>query len=470
MIAEIKVPAHIAALPPAPADFKPCRLWENFGDNFDNHKAFSRKKNRTYWVLFSELREAVYTRKADCVGHVPRDDKADDVVGSFECWADVLRTFAAFCFHEHNKCRDHPDTCSTEPCPDHIPAREIPADPPGERRVKVEVREGRVKPERSTPKLEGTPATRTSRSTRVSRQVPPSPAESESEDDSDVLEPGGVPLYDPDTPPPRRKHPASGMDEAEGEGAARGHSRRPASRDLSQAGTAGGASRANTAAASRAGTAAEGSASRGSAAPGSRAAPSVAAPSRAGPQSPPRAAPPSRAAAPSSRAAPPSRAARSWPPRGVGPSRSALALAAPSRVTAARVASPPTSVTVSSASSLSASTSAASSVKGKGRVMEGPQVGSGSSASQALQRAPTVGPSSTAAAGSARTGSRRGGVRREDPFYISAGGQILHDEEDAFKAMEAGPLKVVGGWKAVVEYVRQMVQTEDAPGGMQMDL
>ncbi|KAJ7038908.1 hypothetical protein C8F04DRAFT_1179246 [Mycena alexandri] len=207
MIPRLRVPPAIAALAAPPANFVPCRLHEAFSGNFKNHADFSRQGNKTYWVVFSWAREAVFTLKADCLaGKEPKDD----VVGSFAEWADVVRVWAAFCYHHHGKCERHPRSCARSMCPAHPRPYDPPAEP-GRRdprvklEVKVEVGVG-VKRERATPRLE-TPKHR--RAETSMRRVPvshtPVPQSPSDGYDSDVVEPGGVPLWAPDTPPARRE-------------------------------------------------------------------------------------------------------------------------------------------------------------------------------------------------------------------------------------------------------------------------
>ncbi|KAJ7016687.1 hypothetical protein C8F04DRAFT_1201684 [Mycena alexandri] len=199
MIPRLRVPPAIAALAAPPANFVPCRLHEAFSGNFKNHADFSRQGNKTYWVVFSWAREAVFTLKADCLaGKEPEDDERD-VVGSFAEWADVVRVWAAFCYHHHGKCERHPRSCARSMCPAHPRPYDPPAEP-GRRdprvklEVKVEVGVG-VKRERATPRLETPKHRRAETSMRrapVSHTpVPQSPSDGY---DSDVVEPGGVPL------------------------------------------------------------------------------------------------------------------------------------------------------------------------------------------------------------------------------------------------------------------------------------
>ncbi|KAJ7030297.1 hypothetical protein C8F04DRAFT_1264060 [Mycena alexandri] len=207
MPAILRVLHAIETLRRAPPDFTPCRLVERFSPNFDNHTDFSRRGNQTYWVCFSLGREAVYSLKPQCIAGKSWDDNEDDVVGSFACWEDVLITWAAFCFHHHDKCDRHRNICRVSGCPAHLPR---PDQPPAchatvERRIKVEVKvetSPRVKLERATPKVQVRRSTSTSGS-RARHSVRPAsrPSPVEEDDDDDYV--GGVPLYDPDTPPPQ---------------------------------------------------------------------------------------------------------------------------------------------------------------------------------------------------------------------------------------------------------------------------
>ncbi|KAJ7017504.1 hypothetical protein C8F04DRAFT_1279284 [Mycena alexandri] len=204
MIPPLRVPPAVKALPAPPAGFVPCLLRESFGGNFTNHADFSRQGNKTYWVLFSSAREAVYTLKPECVAGKNREDDERDVVASFAEWGEVLRVWGAFCYHHHGKCEHHANSCRRG-CPTHRRPQTPPEPARRDPRVKVEVG---VKPERATPKLQ-TPRRSTSTTgsrARASTRPPsrPSPVE---EDDANYM--GTVPLYDPDTPPPRRARSAS---------------------------------------------------------------------------------------------------------------------------------------------------------------------------------------------------------------------------------------------------------------------
>ncbi|KAJ7712128.1 hypothetical protein B0H16DRAFT_1479699 [Mycena metata] len=201
-----RVPPAIQQLSPAPTDFTPCRLKKSFAANFDNHEDFSRNGSKTYWVCFSEGREAVFTLKLECVAAKEWGDVESDVVASFACWTDVLRVWTAFCYHHHGKCDQHPKICGLSVCPAHLPRpHRLPAlacTPTVERRVKVE-RTPLVKSGRATPKVQiphHTPSTGSRARASTRGTVRPSPVD---EDDDYAAPPGTVPLYDPDTPPPR---------------------------------------------------------------------------------------------------------------------------------------------------------------------------------------------------------------------------------------------------------------------------
>ncbi|KAJ7699118.1 hypothetical protein B0H16DRAFT_1749487 [Mycena metata] len=197
----LRIPPAIEHLDAAPADFTPCRLEQRFGGNFDNHQDFSRLKSKTYWLCLSVGEEAVYTLKADCLAAKPAADDERDVVASCATWADVLVVWAAVCFHRHRQCARHPKICGVTECPTHV-SRPAAAT---RRRVKVETSSPRArmpKVERSTPKLS---TARRSASTAASRAASAKSRRSRvarsSVEDEDA--PGKVPLYDPDTPPPR---------------------------------------------------------------------------------------------------------------------------------------------------------------------------------------------------------------------------------------------------------------------------
>ncbi|KAJ7036059.1 hypothetical protein C8F04DRAFT_1181831 [Mycena alexandri] len=390
----LRVPPAIAALGPPPPDFIPCRLYEIFGANFTNHAEFSRQGNKTYWVLFSWAREAVYTLKPDCLAGKELEDDERDVVASIAEWAEVLRVWAAFCYHKHAKCEHHAHACGRSTCPGHPRPEKPPApstrrDPRVKVEVKVEVGLG-VKRERVTPKLErttprletrSTPATKTSkRRAPVSyTPVPQSPSNDDSDDD--IVEPGGVPLWAPDTPPPPPARPLVPVQEelpVASVGSKRGVS---AVEDVDDA----------THARSR-----------------------HAAPSRA-----------------------PSTSATSAP--------TSTTLSSTSSLSASTTEAPDTAAkgkaraisTVLSASSISRAAYAGQSPAPA--VLSRLSRAGGSAAS--CPASPRIGTPSTVASTSRL-------VRRNDPFFVSAAGLIRDTSAAAFADIREGPVKVVVGWEA----------------------
>lgn len=135
-------------------------------------------------------------------------DSEKKVVGCLEHWGDVLRVWAAFCFHHHQRCERHPDKCRMTVCPLH-PGPASAADFPFEvdddskdEPVEVAVkREGSV-----AAKIPGGPRRWTpgqAYGQRYTRRAGDSDSEHESDRDSDGMPLSGPPLYDPDTPPGR---------------------------------------------------------------------------------------------------------------------------------------------------------------------------------------------------------------------------------------------------------------------------
>ncbi|KAJ7042325.1 hypothetical protein C8F04DRAFT_1252299 [Mycena alexandri] len=236
---------RLAAHPP-PLDFVPCRIPEMLGDNWGSHLDFSRWKNKRYWVLFSIGEEAVYTRKAECLHAKPAEDAELDVVAGIDTWVEVLRIWAAYCFHKHGRCAEHSPRCNVDNCPDHP----LPDDPALVGVVKIKIEGGsQVKKERTTPALRASstfaqatpsrasgtikvvrpssknhraPPSRTASKGRTARRqsavhgthrtaapgLTPVPNSEDDDIDSDGAPRSGAPLFDPDTPPASAATPA----------------------------------------------------------------------------------------------------------------------------------------------------------------------------------------------------------------------------------------------------------------------
>ncbi|KAJ7023218.1 hypothetical protein C8F04DRAFT_1193679 [Mycena alexandri] len=206
MLPQTTIPTKIARLTPAPVGFTPCRLNERFGENFSNHKEFSRKRNKRYWVLFVEY-SAVYTLKVSCMAAKAPGDAEKKVVGCFEHWGDVLRVWAAYCFHHHKRCERHAEKCRMTACPRH-PGPDDPANFPFEvdDDVKEELREQRIKREASVGAMLGLGQLRKATPGQAyghhyTRRGSADSDNDATDRDSDGMPLSGPPLYDPDTPP-----------------------------------------------------------------------------------------------------------------------------------------------------------------------------------------------------------------------------------------------------------------------------
>ncbi|KAJ7019045.1 hypothetical protein C8F04DRAFT_1276748 [Mycena alexandri] len=189
--------------------------------------------------------------------------------------------------------------------------------------------------------------------------------------------------------------------------------------------------------------------------------------------------------------------------RGPTPERTEVRATAEANTPTSRATSP----TISTVSSLSASSLAASKLdaKGKGRaVSRAPAVASSSrnqplanvvggvasttlgggvrtneaSASSVLRAGPSatmVGPS-TAASSISRVGrdggpSRARGPSRADIFYVSARGAVHHSREQAFSDISVGPIQPVVGYDAAITYADSLILAQDgATSEERMDL
>ncbi|KAJ7019040.1 hypothetical protein C8F04DRAFT_1198131 [Mycena alexandri] len=58
------IPPELRALPEPPSEFVACAVPEHTGHNFLSHPHFSSKQNKTYWLLLGPLNEGVYTLKS----------------------------------------------------------------------------------------------------------------------------------------------------------------------------------------------------------------------------------------------------------------------------------------------------------------------------------------------------------------------------------------------------------------------
>ncbi|KAJ6450012.1 hypothetical protein C8R47DRAFT_1084569 [Mycena vitilis] len=200
-----------------PAGFEPCEISKYLGANFKDHLTFSRVRNKTYWILFSGPNQGVYSLKVTCLAAKKAADNEEDVIGALETWEEVLRAWAAHCFHRHGKCAIHTQACVSGRCAAHAPsARAGTSTTIKVVRVKreaiVKIEPG-VKLEAGV-KQENTlvtaprPATAPRPKRTVERAAPPSYTPiPETDSDSDGLPAGSAPLFDPDSPesaPPAR--------------------------------------------------------------------------------------------------------------------------------------------------------------------------------------------------------------------------------------------------------------------------
>ncbi|KAJ7770050.1 hypothetical protein B0H16DRAFT_1452414 [Mycena metata] len=444
------IPSSIENLHTPPPEFVPCFVNDHLSRNFTNHDDFSQNGNKTYWLMLLPAedaksgRDGVYSLKwvleLNCQGSPYHYDE-HRVVGSVSKWEDVLPVWRKHCFGNHPRCPQHPDACKRGTCPQHPREEGGQWDSP-RRGPHPEDVKPRVKREAERDEDLGGRRPR-----RVKREASPVVSHrsqrsgSDSSEDSDIISPGGAPLFERDTPPTERR------------------SRRRASATVapSHALTP---SRAPTLAPSRAPTVSH--ATTPSRAPSSHvptpSLPRTLAPSNA----PTRSGAPSHAPTPSrpptlapSRAPTASRAPIQTPPPLAQAKSPAPHVQAPathttlwaSSVSKMRGVSAPapsaTSSTVSSTSSLSSSTalsaasSAATEDKGKGRAIP---LGGGAGAS-----------------GSGSASAAEQEMSLSDTFFVSANGKIHRSAEDAFEDLSMGPVKAVKGWMAATDYARDMV-------------
>ncbi|KAJ7106832.1 hypothetical protein C8R43DRAFT_963326 [Mycena crocata] len=80
------LPPHIANAAPPPAEYVACLVPDHLSrSNWVDHEEFSRKRNKTYWVLFAldesdAGAEGVYSRKAQCTAAMSQEHAVNDVV------------------------------------------------------------------------------------------------------------------------------------------------------------------------------------------------------------------------------------------------------------------------------------------------------------------------------------------------------------------------------------------------------
>ncbi|KAJ7133849.1 hypothetical protein C8R46DRAFT_1048242 [Mycena filopes] len=197
------IPPYVDLLAAPPDDFIPCAVRNHMSGNFKNHSEFSASHQQTYWVLFwasKENSDGMYSYKLNATQANRSCYEHDSMIGSVGTFREVLPAWAKHCFHHHRKCDVHAGACGNEAtlCPSH--PRQV-VDAP---RIKREGVEPRIKREPSSAPVRQ----RATRSKKRSGQKPPSASDSES--DSDVVSPGGLPLYAPDITPPRSGRQAAG--------------------------------------------------------------------------------------------------------------------------------------------------------------------------------------------------------------------------------------------------------------------
>ncbi|KAJ7662032.1 hypothetical protein DFH06DRAFT_1325355 [Mycena polygramma] len=211
------LPTAISRLAAPPAGFEPCEIPKYLGANFKDHLTFSRVRNKTYWILFSGPNQGVYSLKVTCLAAKEAADNEEDVIGALETWEEVLRAWAAHCFHRHGKCAIHTQACVSGRCAAHAPSARAGTSTTikvvrvkREAIVKIEPGvklEAGVKQE-NTLATPPRPATAPRPKRTVERAAPPSYTPiPETDSDSDGLPAGSAPLFDPDSPesaPPAR--------------------------------------------------------------------------------------------------------------------------------------------------------------------------------------------------------------------------------------------------------------------------
>ncbi|KAJ7164581.1 hypothetical protein C8R43DRAFT_946400 [Mycena crocata] len=413
---KIQIPANIEALAVPPSTFIPCPVRNYMASNFKGHEDFSRKGNRTYWVLFVSEKQGIFHLaaipderiRADCLWAIDNKYAEKNVVGAFDTWEELLPVWAKNCYHTHRRCIRHSNACQRTACPEH-PLKldgaevktEIKAEPLDVIRVPrltapVKIKAESVKREE---KHEVPPSVRrpTTRATRAASVVarppsasPPRPGQAKRQRRA------AVPLVPPPsyTPVPETEFGSDGEplaplfdSDSDSEAAVAALTRRSATKLLS---------------------------------------------------SPPPAAvlpPAGRGASPHPNNTAVLSAAST--PTSLSASVASLTSLAVSSVTVSTPSSPP----VTSASSLSQSPSWAPPSKGKARA-----VTPGMSISQTLHRP------------IARARASVQPPALDDPFYVTAVGTIHHSSAEALKAVRTGGVTVVIGWDEATKLGRKRAE------------
>ncbi|KAJ7446033.1 hypothetical protein B0H11DRAFT_1930375 [Mycena galericulata] len=113
------VPPSLVGLAPPPASFVPCLIPNYLDNNFTDHIDFSRRRNKTYWVLFVSSKQGMYSLKKACMAAKDSRYTEEEVIGSFQHWSALLPVWATHCYHRHSKCSEHRNACAVGACPDH---------------------------------------------------------------------------------------------------------------------------------------------------------------------------------------------------------------------------------------------------------------------------------------------------------------------------------------------------------------
>ncbi|KAJ7044197.1 hypothetical protein C8F04DRAFT_1175223 [Mycena alexandri] len=199
-----------------PEDFIPCVIPDHLGPNFTNHIDFTRKSTKRYWVLFVPKETAgLYSLKETCFKAAGNYNCTEDAFVWFQGWRDAWGIWARHCYERHDKCPSHPNACADGICPTHpepqnpevVVLPDIKKEP-----VPQIIKREEMTGDRSQ-RGEGTSRVTTSRSrrhTKARKLVWESGSDS---DDGRVR----VPLYDPDTPPEKRRRGLQDTDLNDGE-------------------------------------------------------------------------------------------------------------------------------------------------------------------------------------------------------------------------------------------------------------
>ncbi|KAJ7045342.1 hypothetical protein C8F04DRAFT_1248762 [Mycena alexandri] len=220
------IPRQLEILQDPPAQFIPCPVRDHLGRNFTDHTEYSSKHNKTYWMVFWASREnadGMYSYKLDANSANRSGFENSRYVGDVGTWAEVLPLWKKHCFHNHRKCAVHPGTCGTDGalCPSHPDqGSDLPWAPRAEGgptdvkpRIKRETEDNTAGANIQPKRNKGVAGSTIVIKRRAPRARPPpsyTPAPASKDDsDSDVVTPGGAPLFDPDTPPASAVHPAT---------------------------------------------------------------------------------------------------------------------------------------------------------------------------------------------------------------------------------------------------------------------